>query len=195
MSATSEEAVKKALFEVSIKIKGNKIVDAKNLSYDAALTVCTDTLNKYPNDDVVQSQLKACIDSFGFSSYGGDGYDFTISASIPIINLKDEKQRCPRRDESPMGMKETDPTPDHWQMRGSDKCCSYCGSLHPNRVIELVKQFGFGILERSTKGYKWYINRPDVPNAGFGGIKYYRQHDTDLFINDFNALVNATPIE
>ncbi len=45
-------------------------------------------------------------------------------------------------------------------------------------LIELIKEKGFGIIERSTKSYKWYV----------GNFKYYRMHDTAEFIEQYNTL-------
>ncbi len=72
---------------------------------------------------------------------------------------------------------------------GEDLCCSFCGSLNPDRVIDLIKQYGFSIINPSTKSYKWYVERLHIPNASFGGIKYYRWHDDEKFIKDYNDLV------
>jgi hypothetical protein len=90
-----------------------------------------------------------------------------------------ERQRCRRRDESFMGL-EKEPLPDYWIKEGDLRKCSYCGSLHPVDLISLIKQHGFGIINRSDKSYKWYIN--NIP----GVIKYYRQHNTEEFINQYN---------
>ncbi len=39
------------------------------------------------------------------------------------------------------------------------RTCSYCGSIHPEDAIKLVKEFKFTVA-RSTKGYKVYIHPP-----------------------------------
>lgn len=121
-------------------------------------------------------------------------YDFEKEfESISIKEVKKlERQRCPRRGEGAM-MFEKEPLPDYWRvLPNGDKTCSFCGSLHPDSIIEIVKTSGFGVIERSDKSYKWYIHRPTIKNALEGGIKYYRQHDTPEFINKFNELVSSS---
>lgn len=96
---------------------------------------------------------------------------------------------------SEVGPREREEHLDTWELRGKDKCCSFCGSLHPERVLELVRENGSSIIEMSTKGYKWYVNQPNVPNAAFGGIKYYRHHDTQEFIDELNRLIRAEKLK
>lgn len=79
---------------------------------------------------------------------------------------------------------------DHWRISpNGDRTCSFCGSLHPSDVISIIQEHGFGVIGRTDKSYKWYINRPEVQNAMQGGIKYYRYHDTEEFITAYNSLV------
>lgn len=118
-------------------------------------------------------------------------YDFDkefVEISEEEIN-KLERHRCGRRDESPLGQSDEE-KPDYWKvLQNGDKVCSYCGSLHPQTLIELVKKYGVEIIEGTTKGYKWYVNQPGVSNATQGGIKYYRHHDTEDFIKQLNELI------
>lgn len=77
---------------------------------------------------------------------------------------------------------------DHWQKFKSNgnRVCSYCGSLHPEDMFELVRQsanalenvaYGSAVeIEPSDKGYKIYVKQPGVRNAHEGGIKFYTQH-------------------
>jgi hypothetical protein len=65
-------------------------------------------------------------------------------------------------------------------MPDGSRTCSYCGSLHPDDVVDILYQF----LEdpayhfsTTDKGYKFYANRPGTQNASQGGIKYYTWHD------------------
>ena len=100
-----------------------------------------------------------------------------------------ERQTCGRR-MMDFGPQQRTENIDHWhKLVNGDRTCSYCGSLHPMDVIDIVKKHGFGAIEGTDKGYKWYVRRPEVKNAMDGGIKYYRQHDTDEFINAYNELV------
>ena len=87
---------------------------------------------------------------------------------------------CPRRAEA--GEHEwLDKIPyDSFEKRdgsGELEFCSWCGCLKPSHLLELLDEFGFGILEHSTKQYKWYINLPD----GGKSFKYYTMHSSDGF--------------
>ena len=95
-----------------------------------------------------------------------------------------ERQTCPQRMTGESNI-------DTWKLLpNGDRTCSYCGSLHPESVISIIKEFGGSVIECSTKSYKWYINRPNVHNAMEGGIKYYRYHDTEEFVQQLNLLLN-----
>jgi hypothetical protein len=186
-----EELLKTARFDVKIKTPKVKI-DLKDISYEAAKSICEDVLKQNPEDETLQERLSSCMRSFGFQGYGGGGYDITISAYRPTIKTG-EKHMCPQRTPGPWAFL---PDEDEWEIRGDDKCCSYCGSLHPDRVLELVRQHGPSVIEMTDKSYKWYVNRQNIPNAGFGGIKYYRYHDTKEFIDELNKLFNTNkPIQ
>lgn len=77
---------------------------------------------------------------------------------------------------------------DRWQRFKSngDRVCSYCGSLHPDDMFEIVRQSAeasedadYGSvpeIEPSDKFYKIYVRRPGVRNAMEGGIKFYVCH-------------------
>jgi len=104
-----------------------------------------------------------------------------------LVDVLPEPMSCPRRSESPLANR-TFPGPDHWQKFKSngDRTCSYCGSLHFDDFVRLVRVAAGAPLEadyRSTvsiepsdKGYKVYVNQPGVRNAHEGGIKFYMQH-------------------
>lgn len=127
---------------------------------------------------------------------GGNGFRYHAyefgNEFVPVAKEEVEKlerQRCGRRGESVASL-EKELLPDYWrQLPNGDRTCSFCGSLHPDSVIEIIKQHGFGVIHKSDKNYKWYISRPSVENGLRGGIKYYRQHDTDDFIKNYNQLV------
>lgn len=77
---------------------------------------------------------------------------------------------------------------DHWDKFKSngDRVCSYCGSLHPDDMFELVRKcadapedapyMSVTEIEPSDKAYKIYVKQPGVRNAHEGGIKFYTQH-------------------
>lgn len=175
-----EELLKKARFSIEIKTPGKLNINQPDLSYGAAMSLCEHVLEEHKDDKLLQEKLSYCMNSFGFCGLGGDGYSITISAYKPVIKTE-EKHICPSRSQNPgpwaYGDKE-----DIWEIRGEDKCCSYCGSLHPERVLEIIQEHGWEAIEFTTKGYKCYVNRKSIPNASFGGIKYYRWHDTPEFL-------------
>jgi len=161
-------------------------IEHRSLTFEEAAHIVNRILDEHSEDSILQEQLKACRESFGFRGYSGGGYNITISAYRPRVILE-EKSNCGSPNNDPMFFPDL---PRVWEMTGDDKVCSFCGSLHPDRVIELVKEHGIGIIESITKGYKWYVTRKDVPNASFGGIKYYRWHDVDRpgFIEELKAM-------
>lgn len=63
------------------------------------------------------------------------------------------------------------------------RTCSYCGSLHPDDFMDIMKQFAAGRpgyrFGTTDKSYKAYGNRPGVRNASEGGIKFYVHHLPD----------------
>ncbi len=179
-----KDYLKEAKFDVQIVINNKENIDEKKLSYGAALALCEHILEKYPDDDTLQNYIDPNSNSFGFVGYSGNGYKLSVSAGLEIVDTLEE-HNCPQRVSGPWAY---DNGPDTWKLIGKDKCCSYCGSLHPDRVIELIKEHGTSIIELSTKSYKLYINQPNVPNASFGGIKYYRHHDTKEFVDQINEL-------
>lgn len=178
-----EELLKESKFRIEIKTPDGKInINEKDLSYGAAMSLCEHILEEHKDDDILQERMTTCMESFGFCGFGGSGYSITISAYKPVIKT-DEKQVCPSRSQN-SGPWNYGDGEDYWEIRGEDKCCSYCGSLHPDRVIELVKEQGWEIVEFTTKRYKCYVNRKNIPNASFGGIKYYRWHDTKELLDE-----------
>jgi len=76
------------------------------------------------------------------------------------------------------------PEPFQWDTeRDGTRTCSYCGSLHPEDMTDIMYRFAQGEpgykFEPTGKGYKFYANRPGVRNAGDGGIKFYTNHIED----------------
>lgn len=97
------------------------------------------------------------------------------------------EQRCPRRDENSMADTQF-PGPDAWEKfkHIDNRVCSYCGSLHPDDFLRLVREAATAPeeasylstirIEPSDKGYKIYVHQPGVRNAHEGGIKFYTPH-------------------
>lgn len=121
-----------------------------------------------------------------------------------------ESQTCPRR-MSEMGPWERDEDQDVWYEddRGSEEVgrpspgprCSFCGSLHPEKFLELIAD-GWTV-EPTDKTYKAYLSlvldqpRSDVGSdaplsvALFGGrAKFYYQHFTEEQMQRFVDLYN-----
>lgn len=70
---------------------------------------------------------------------------------------------------------------DFWRKHANgDRVCSYCGSLHPEDFKDILERYANGEegyrFSTTDKGYKFYANRPGVPNATEGGIKFYTPH-------------------
>lgn len=87
--------------------------------------------------------------------------------------------RCASRDQTPVrpGMPESD----HWRvMPDGTRTCSFCGSLHEDDFIDILQHYVAGdegySFSTTSKGYKWYAQRPNVRNASEGGIKFYNWH-------------------
>lgn len=178
---------------VDVKIISDAVnINVEKLTRPTALALVEGILRDHPADAWLQENLPPCLKCFGFTGRSQGQRTIRIHSYMPRVVLN-EKHTCPRRINE-IGPWEYKEAIDTWEMRGDDKCCSFCGSLHPDRVVELVKEFGLGIIQNSTKSYKWYINRASVPNASYGGIKYYRMHDTDEFITKMNEFFFARDV-
>lgn len=79
-----------------------------------------------------------------------------------------EPMQCPRRRE---GVPAGAPDHDHWLVREKGRrTCSYCGSLHPDDFMELVRA---GVeIGPTDKSYKMYVEGPEAGRIG----KFYTQH-------------------
>lgn len=90
--------------------------------------------------------------------------------------------KCPRRAENTVTSSQF-PEEDTWRKVGRDRCCSYCGSLHPDDFFaicrEASKPDGAAEVEGTDKGYKLYARWSDTGNASKGGIKFYTHHFRD----------------
>lgn len=92
---------------------------------------------------------------------------------------------CPRRtcEIGPWSIEEDDS--DSWKENGT---CSFCGSLKPENVIELIKQGN--TITRTDKNYKIYLNMKDAPN---GSGKVYLQHFSREDIDALNKALGLIP--
>lgn len=132
----------------------------------------------------------------------GNGYrqhKYEVEKEYSVIDKSEvdalERQSCGRR-MNDFGVQSRTEGIDHWKiMPNGDKVCSYCGSLHPESVIEKIKKYGFGVIAGTDKSYKWYVgcnSAVTIPGYQKGGFKYYRHHDTDEFIRQYNELLTQT---
>jgi len=90
-----------------------------------------------------------------------------------------EKISCPKRFNQP-GPWELEEGLDAWRRTGPDRTCTFCGCMHPDEFVAFL-----GIAANPNaplqfvscgKPGKFYIRRPDIPNASYGAIKFYDVH-------------------
>lgn len=97
-----------------------------------------------------------------------------------LLSARGHKQTCPSRMQQ-LGPWERAEGIDRWDFVVNDLCCSFCGSMHPDRFMELVRESikpesKVGIEWATGKGYKVYVHRKEVVNSSAGGIKFYMWH-------------------
>lgn len=84
------------------------------------------------------------------------------------------------------------PRPYSWSiLPNKDRVCTYCGSLHPDDMIDIMYKFiqreeGYS-FNPSDKGYKVYASRGGVINASDGGIKFYTWHVDEEHESEYQA--------
>ena len=177
------------LFDIEIKIPNG--VSFKKIGLEKQKDIEEfDFFIEKNGDEKLKEIAENVKQHFGFMSTSNAGYSVSVSGYMPRIK-EGEKHTCPQRANSLGSMIDSEAENiDIWETRGDDKCCSFCGSLHPDRLLELITEHGFNIIEASTKSYKLYVNRKSVPNASYGGIKYYMWHNTPEFIEKYNGLLS-----
>ncbi len=90
-----------------------------------------------------------------------------------------EKQSCPQNYQNKFGII------DYWQLRGGVPCCSFCGSIKPSFMFEMIDKHTMKIVGSTTKSYKRYVTIPDV-----GMYKLYTQHLMPAFVEKYNSYVD-----
>lgn len=93
------------------------------------------------------------------------------------------KITCPYR-VSNLGPWKYEENLDNWEMRGPNKCCSFCGSIHPEEFIDIIdkiiaKEDGYEIYP-ADNGCKIYVIQPGINNGTKGGIKFHTYHMSEL---------------
>ncbi len=105
--------------------------------------------------------------------------------------MTDDRHTCPRRSET--GPWAQTPGVDKWENRphgriGQEEIgssCSFCGSLNPERFMDLLRQGWF--LGPTDRSYKAYISHAATGRSG----KFYFQHLSADQQRDFITLYNA----
>lgn len=92
-----------------------------------------------------------------------------------------DEHSCPRRVEAPYRLPGDDGV-DRWENRGGfgghkpvGRVCSYCGSLNPDRFMELVEQ-GW-VVGPTDKSYKAYLHKP-LSDGEMAELKQRWLHDS-----------------
>jgi len=181
------EYLKRAKYKVFITSESVNI-DKNDLSYDEVISLLENLIaTQHENDELILETRNALNNGFGFYGVTRSKFNFQVSASRDYVVDESALQTCPARFNT-LGPWERKENIDTWNTSGEDKVCSFCGSLKPSRVIELVKEHGLNIIEPGKTG-KYYVHRGDVPNAGFGGIKFYTYHFSPEQISEYNDFV------
>lgn len=130
------------------------------------------------------------------STSGCGGVIVEQPAFNTLVDELPESMTCGRRRESGMDREDSSfkgpfksgKGLDHWQKfkTNGNRVCSYCGSLHPDDLFDLVRQSANAPddaeynsvveIEPSDKSYKIYVQQPGIRNAHEGGIKFYTPH-------------------
>lgn len=174
-------------YKVEVKTPTDVLINRDGLTEGEARAAVEEVKSKFHDDHKLQECIKQALSSFGFTGMSDGGYSVTVYGGVPTV-VGEEKHTCLNRTQQ-LGPWEKTENIDTWDLVGDDLCCSFCGSIKPSNLIQLVKDKGFAIIEPTRKGYKWYINRPEVKNSGYGALKYYRWHDTPEFVQEWNKLI------
>lgn len=86
--------------------------------------------------------------------------------------------------------------PELWSKVGDDRCCNYCGSIHPDDFLALLDKFTdsdlpYWYLSLNDRKDKIYLHRPEVKNADDGAIKFKVAHLADYDKDDVKPQINA----
>lgn len=102
-----------------------------------------------------------------------------MMATAPMV--ASDRFNCGSRGQMPRDIRELMGLEDEWLVKpDGTRTCSFCGSLHPADMIEIMHEFSRGMegfqFSTSDKPHKYYAKRPGVQNASEGGIKFYGWH-------------------
>lgn len=96
---------------------------------------------------------------------------------------------CPRRDEMGAGVFKILEGRDFWRMDRGHRTCSYCGSAHPDEVMQGIED-GTVELGPTDKSYKAYLEGGVFGDRG----KFYFQHFSKAQRVRFVELLNAKKV-
>lgn len=105
--------------------------------------------------------------------------------------LPHNRMTCPAR-MNPFAAHQKVKNLDRWERWGADRCCSFCGSWHPDEFLRFVDQ----VIASNGKTHsvdladsreKFYVHRPEVGNAYDGAIKFKKYHFRT--VEEFNVAV------
>jgi hypothetical protein len=187
-----EKLLQDALFDIKIEYKNRKpvfkTIKAKNVTFDQAKAYFEEANNLFKDDALWIKSYDNIMDDFGFVGicHGDLDIDCSAHAKVYFEKTKDPLHTCPRRAEGPLYKFDLE---DNWNKIGVDRVCSFCGSMHPEDVLQLMRDGGVDRIQNTTKSYKFYIDRPEVPNAGFGAIKFYSMHFNAEQREEYNKLI------
>lgn len=160
----------------------------KNLDYESAIGSWNSLLES-TEDPILKEKMKEIGKSFGVMGAYWKGYQIRTGAIMPTTQGT-ERHWCPRRSEGGPG-RSIAKDGDHWdKFPDGKRTCSYCGSLHPDDMLQLMEEHGLSCIDPSDKRYKWYLSSPvRAVNASLGPIKYYRMHDTPELVSKLSELL------
>lgn len=105
-----------------------------------------------------------------------EDWEVTILDKLPV---KADVFMCPRRGYEPSGVFNY-PSEDYWIEDATGRLCNYCGSLHPDTFMEMVRA---GVpVDPTDKNYKAYIGKR---------YKFYYQHLSAGQKGEFISLLNS----
>lgn len=125
-------------------------------------------------------ELDSCLESPGLRGVGGPKFSIRINSWLPRVPT-DKPANCPRQAGEGTYV---------WERVGGDLVCQYCGSADVSTVLRVIDEHGTDAISLGKPG-KVYIQRPNIPNASFGAIKFYSYHATAAELAEINQKLKA----
>ena len=124
-----------------------------------------------------------------------EAFHTTVLRTVP--NPDEGEVELPRDERCPLDDgRMFNQLPALWRKVGDDRCCNYCGSIHPDDFLAMLDKFidpqlPYWYLEMNDRRDKIYLHRPEIKNAMDGAIKIktahldgYDQEGVEQRIND-----------